>query len=141
VDLKLRFGLISSVEGIEFLISILGPDDEASEMTTGGKEKDVQAVNAKNVNAGKVAERSEEGSLLFVDNQRSLSLNISPVTGFSFTSSDLLGILNFLNISISFQGLEKFHGLRGFLKGRDRVGANNERNFGDFLNSMTAGKN
>lgn len=94
--------LVSSVEGIKSLISILGPDDESSKVTSRGKEEDVQTVDVEDVNTRKVAERFKKGSLLFVDDQWSFSLDVSPVARFSFSGSNLLGILDFLDISISF---------------------------------------
>jgi len=136
----LRFGLVSSVEGIKLLIGILGPDDESAKMTTGSKEEDVQAVNIENVNTGKVAEGSEESTFLFVDDQRTFSLDVSPVSGFSFSGSDFLGVLHFLDIGISFQGLEEFDSLGSLVKRSDGVSANNKGNFGDFLDSVTTGE-
>jgi len=138
---QLGLGLVSSVESIKSFISILSPDNESSEMTTRGEMKNVQAVNVEDINTGKVAESSEEGSLLFVDDQGTFSLDVSPVSGFSFAGSNLLGILDFLDISISLQGLEEFYSLRGFVKGSDSAGANNEGNFRDFLDSVTSGEN
>lgn len=139
MKLQLRFGLIGSVESIKFLIGILGPDDKATKMATRGKEENVQAVNIKDVNAGKVAEGSEKGTLLLVDDQRSFSLDVSPVSGFSFSCSDFLGVLHFLDISISFQSLEEFDSLAGLIKGSDGVSANNKGDFRDLLDSVATG--
>jgi len=132
--------LVSSVEGIKFLISILGPDDKSSKVASRGKEKDVQTVNVKDVNTRKVAERSEKGSLLFINDQGSFSLDVSPVASFSFTGSDLLGISNFFNISISFQDFKEFDNLGSLFNGIDGVGTDNKRNFRNFLDSMTSSK-
>lgn len=115
MELQLGLVLVSSIKRIKFFVSILGPDDESSEMTSRGKEKDVQTVNIKDVNTRKVTERFEKGSLLFINDQRSFSLNVSPVARFSFSSSELLGILDLFNISISFQGFEEFDNIRGLV--------------------------
>jgi len=140
VELQLGLFLVSSIERVKLFISILCPDDESSEMTTRGKKKNVQAVDTEDFNTRKVAEGSEKSSLLFVDNKGSFSLDISPVSSFSFTGSDLLGVFNFFDISVSFQGFKEFHSLRGLFKGSDGVGADNKGNFRDFLDSMTSGK-
>jgi len=140
VELQLGLGLVGSIESIKFFISVLGPDNESSKMATGGKEKNVQAVNGKDVNTRKVAEGSEESAFLFVDDQRSLSLNVSPVSGLAFSGSDLLSVLDLLNIGISFKGFEEFDGLGGFIKGSDGVGAHDEGDFRDFLDSVTSGE-
>jgi len=141
VELQLGLVLVSSVEGIKFLISILGPDDKSSKVASRGKEKDVQTVNVKDVNTRKVAERSEKGSLLFINDQGSFSLDVSPVASFSFSGSELLRILDLFNISISFQGLEKFDNIRGLVNSSDGVGTNNKGDFRNFLNSMASSKN
>jgi len=141
VKLQLRLILISSIERVELFISILCPDNESSEMTTRSKKKDVQAVDIEDFNTREIAEGSEECTLLFVDNQRSFSLDISPVSCFSFSCSNLLGVLDFFDIAISFQGLEKFHSLGSFLKGSDGVSADYKGDFRDFLNSVTSSEN
>jgi len=102
VELQLRLLLVGSIESVKFLISILSPDNEAAEMTTRGKEKDVQTVDVKDINTRKVTERSKKGTLLFINDQWAFSLDVSPVSGFAFSGSDLLGILDFFNISKSF---------------------------------------
>jgi len=137
----LRLFFVSTIERVELFISILGPDDESSKMTTRGEEKNVQAMDAEDLDTGKVAEGSEEGSLLFVDDQRSFSLDVSPVSGFSFSSSDLLGILDFLDICICFQGLKEFNSLRSLFKRSDSICADDKGNFRDFLDSVTSGEN
>jgi len=140
--MQFQLGLlsVSSIQRIELFIGILSPDDETSEMATRGKQKDVQTVNIKEFNTGKIAESSKKGSLLSIDNQRAFSLHVSPVSCLTFSCSDLLGVLDFLDISVGFQGFEEFYSLRGFVKGSDSVSANNEGDFRNFLNSVTSGQ-
>lgn len=140
---KFKRGLLAvgSVELVEFLESGLGPDNESAKMTTRSQKENVQAVDAEKINSGKIAESMGDRGLLVVDDQWSLSLNITPVTALSLSSADDLAILDFLNISICLESLQKFDGLRGFLEVHDGVVADNEGNFGNLLDAMSAGKN
>jgi len=125
VEFQLGLFSVSSIKRIEFFISVLSPDDESSEMATRCKEKDVQAVDIKGFNTGEIAESAKKCPLLFVDDQRPFSLDVSPVSCLTFSCSDLLGVLDFLDISVGFQGFEQFYSLRCFVKRSNGVSANN----------------
>jgi len=123
------FLAVSSVELVKFLECGLSPDDESAEVTTGSQTKNVEAIDAENINTRKVTEGAYNRCLFVVDNQWTSSLNVSPVAALSLSSADLLAVFHFLHISISFDGFQELNSLRGLFQVNDRIVADNKRNF------------
>lgn len=79
-----------SVKGLE---GILGPDDESSQMTTWGELEEVKSVNAGSFDTGEVSSSSlNEVVLITVDDEGSLSENVSGVSNLTVSNSNLSGL-------------------------------------------------
>jgi len=102
-----------SEDTVKRLKSTLGPDDETSNMTTGGKIKEVEAVDGGKLYTGEVAEGLLDGSLLLVHNEGSTAHGESAVTHLTLSSADLLGVLGVIDIVGSTKSLEKLVGILG----------------------------
>ena len=99
-----RWGSEDAVKGLE---SILGEDDKSSEVTTWGELKDVKSVDVASIDTWEVSGGLlHTGVLISVDNKWTLSHDVSGVSVFSSTLSDLLGLSNLSEIITSSEVLE-----------------------------------
>jgi len=131
---------VSSVNGVQLLKSILGPDDKSSKMTSRSKLQQVQSVDTGQLDSRDVSEGLDEGGLLVEDDQGSSLLGVSSVSQFSFASSDFLGVLDLLNVSESVEGLQQLDGSRGLFQVFDGIVGNNQRNLRNLLDSVSTSK-
>lgn len=95
VGFLVRWGFVGSENGIESLEGVLGENEESSEMSTWGKLEDVESMDVASVNTWQVS----SGSLQFVvslvvDDQWSLSQDVSGVSQFTLTGSGVSGFSN-----------------------------------------------
>jgi hypothetical protein len=125
----------SSVDGIQFLESRLGPDDKTAEMSSGSDLEKVESLNVENVNSGNVTEGTSALSILTVNDDGAKLLLVLPVAHFSFASTSTLGSINLLNISPNVRAAKERDGLLGLAEGLDLVG-NNERDLGDLVDDV-----
>lgn len=96
-----------SKDGVEGLEGILGENDESSKMTTWGELEDVKSVNTAGIDSWEVSSGLlDTGGLISVDNEWTLSHDVSGVSVFSSTLSDLLGLSNLSEIITSSEVLE-----------------------------------
>lgn len=136
-----RVSLVGSEDIIEGLESRLSPNDESSECSTGGKFEEVKSVDVAGVNTNNVS--SGLGNLsvclvVVVDNEWSLSDDVSSVSKLSLSGSDFLGVnasSDFIFTSETNEGLEEGRGLIVV------EGVNNKWYFRDFLDSVSSSKN
>lgn len=141
-DIATLFDVSSAVvaeDTVECLEGILGPDDEATEVTTRGELEEVKSVNVDKVNTGEVSGGSLDALvLLTVDDQGASAENVSGVSQLTVASSDFLGISGSLDVFTSTNVLE---GGEEGLSGVNVEGVNNEGKLGDIQDFVTSGKN
>ena len=141
-DIATLFDVSSAVvaeDTVECLEGILGPDDEATEVTTRGELEEVKSVNVDEVNTGEVSGGSLDALvLLTVDDQGASAENVSGVSQLSVASYDFLGISGSLDVFTSTNVLE---GGEEGLGGVNVEGVNNEGKLGDIQDFVTSGKN
>lgn len=131
-------GSVVAEDVVEGLEGVSGPDDESAEVTTGGELEEVESVYAHGLNTGEVSGGSlHEVVLVTVDNEGSLSENVSGVSHLTVTNSNLSGLsgsLQFLSSAELSEGSEE--GLGGL----SVEVLNDEGKFGDFLDSVASGE-
>lgn len=141
-DIATLFDVSSAVvaeDTVECLKGILGPDDEATEVTTRGELEEVKSVNVDEVNTGEVSGGSLDALvLLTVDDQGASAENVSGVSQLTVASSDFLGISGSLDVFTSTNVLE---GGEEGLGGVNVEGVNNEGKLGDIQDFVASGKN
>ena len=141
-SLLLGTGLLVGTEHIvEFLEGRFSPDDESSDVTSGGQLEEVESADVSNFNSGDVSQSLDQRNVSStVDDKRSASASVSSVSKFSLSSSDLDGVDDFLDISPSSNILQESNSLLGSL---DLFGGvrHNEREFRDGINSVSSGLN
>jgi hypothetical protein len=132
------WGGLRAKEGIEGLESILGPDNEASNVTSWGELEKVEAGDWAELNTWKVAESLDEASVLLVAHKWATTHGVAAVTPLTLASAELLAGLALLDIVVCTDGLEDADGLLGLLEGLHVVG-NDEWDLWKLAHSVTAG--
>lgn len=137
--LLLCSALVCSVEAVQSLKCISGPDDESSQMASRGEFEEVQSGDVDEVHSRQVSEGfHHRGILLKIDDQRSSLLDVSSVSGLSLSWSDVSRFLDSFNIVESIDGLEECGGSGGFIDGVDGLVVDDQRNLGDVFNSVSS---
>jgi len=140
---NLEFGgrLVGSIQAVELLESGFGPDDEASEMSSGSELEKVQSMNIQEIDTRDVTKGLYERSIFFKDDQWSSPFDIASVPHFTPTSTDLLRVNDLLNVGVGLQSLQDGDSLFGLLDIDDGVVGDDERDFGDPVDSVSASEN
>jgi len=132
-------------DGVEGLEGAFGPDDETTNVTTRGELEEVQSVYVASINTLDVAEGSDErivsASFLVVDEERSSALNITSASGFTLTSTEAVGVLHSLQVSIEAEERKEGNGILGLGDGVNVGISNNERDFCEGIDAVSAGLN
>jgi hypothetical protein len=129
-----------SEDGVKGLESLLSPDHETTNVTTGGKVKKVEALNGGKLNTGKVAESLLHGSTLLVHDKRTTSHGESSVSHLTGTSSDVLGVLGLVAVIRGTEGLEDSIGILSLGNSLDLVG-DDEGELKDVVNLVSTSHN
>lgn len=79
------------------LESGLGPDDEASEVTTGSQFQEVHLVHTHGVHAGDVAESLAQTFIFVVDDEWSATLDATTVAQFTTSGTETLRVVDLQN--------------------------------------------
>jgi hypothetical protein len=111
--LLLGGGVIGPEESVELVESTLGPDAEASEMSTRGELEEVEVVNRGELNTRKISEALVKTFGLIEDDKRTASLSISAVSGLTDTALELARLLGLLDISVGTEFLQESLGILG----------------------------
>jgi hypothetical protein len=131
----LSVGTEDLVEGLE---SILGVDDETTEVTTGGELEEVKSVNRADINTSKVSGSSLEGWVLITVNDKgTLSHDEAGVSHLTGTASGGLGFADSLEVLL---GTKLVQSLEQVLGSLNVEGVNNKRKFRNIHNSVTSGE-
>ncbi len=126
--------LLAVVDGIQLLDGGRGPDDEATEVATGGELEEVERVDRAGLNTGEVAEALNKIlaiGLSAVDNERATALAVAAASELALASTELLGLLDLLNIGTSTNSLQEAEGTSGLLSSGESGRVDNEGNLGD----------
>ncbi len=96
-------------------------------------------MNVGGLNTGNVSESLGEFNILVgVHNERASLNSVSSVSEFSLSGSQGLSVTNALDIGVGTDSLKELNGILGLLVAFESI-INNEREFGDILNSVTPG--
>jgi len=127
-----------SIDLIQFLESGFGPDDKSSEMSSRSEFEKVEARDIADIDSGQVTESMGEFLLSVVDDERSLSLNISSVSPLSFSCTDVTSSLDTFNIRVCSELFEELDCCLGLLNIADGCIGNDERDFLDSRDTMSS---
>lgn len=134
-----------AVDLVKSLESGRGPDDESAEVTTRGELEEVEGRDGGGLNTGDVAEALDELlaiDLGVVDNQRTTALAVAAATELTLTGTELLGVLDLLEVSTGADGLEEGEGSgsagNGAALNESRV--DNQGNLGDGHDLVATGE-
>jgi len=132
---------VSTEDFIEGLEGRFSPDDESSEVTTGGELLKVKSVDVGDFNTGEISNSSEEGDVLVaIDKEGSSSKSVSLVSELTLTRLDNLRVGNSFNIFVGTESLQESNGILGLFNTFEFI-VNNQRKVGDILDSVTSGEN
>lgn len=131
-------GALATVEGIEVLESLLGPDEEATDVTTRAEGEDVELVDLAEADTGDVAEGLDDVVLVLVDDHGSETADVLTAASLTGTTADLSGADDSLDILVGTDLLEESDSVLGLDDGVDVV-VDDKRDFVDLLDSVTAG--
>lgn len=122
-----------------------GPDDEATEVSTGGELEKVQGEDGRSLNTRNVAESL--GQLLavdlrVVDDERTTALAVAAATHLTLTGAELLRLGDLLDVRSSTDSLQQLNGSLGLgdSSGLESLGLDDERNLGDAGDAVTTGE-
>lgn len=127
-----------AVEGVEGLKGGAGPDDEATEVTSGGEVEEVQGADGAELNTGDVPEGLGDTLVLLVNEEGTTPLGEATVPELSLSSPQLLGPLNLLDIAKSVDALEDGNSLLGLGDALNGV-VDDEGDLSNPLDAVSAG--
>ena len=87
-------GIPGAVQRIQLLERRFGPDTEAAHVTTGRDLEQVQALHVDEGGAGDVAESARDAVVLRVDDERSATLDATPVAHLTLASTETTAVLH-----------------------------------------------
>jgi len=114
--LLLGLAIDSAVDVVQAIKSTLGPDNEATNMSTRSQLQQVEALHLGQVNTGQVAECLGDSLVFVVHNKGAQTLHVTTVAHLSLSGTKLSGGLDLLDISVSSHGLQRRDGLLGLLQ-------------------------
>jgi len=118
----------------------LGPNDEAANVATRSKLKEVEATDIDHFNSRQVTECFDNATILVVDNEGAAPLAVATVAHLSLTRSELARIGHLYNVTIRTEGLKKCNGFLCLVERLYGI-ADNKGNFFNLLDSVAASKN
>ena len=132
------------VEGAEDIIeeseSILGPDDEAAEMSTRRKLEKVKAANVDELDTREVTEGLDDTLILVVDNEGATTLTVATIPELALASPQLARGGDLDDVSVGLERLEESDCLLGLGEALD-LGGDNQGNLLDLLDAVATGEN
>lgn len=140
-----RFLFTGSLEGSENIVqshaSGLSPDDESTQLSSGGQGLEVQSVDISDFNTRDVSESLNEFDVFVsIDDEGSFLDLVSFVSQFSFSSSQGLGVNDLLDVFVGSEFLQESDSLVGLFE-RFKSIFNHEGHFGDLVNLVSSGHN
>jgi hypothetical protein len=90
-----------SKDGVKSVEGILGPDDEATNMTSRGELEEVETVDIGDLNTSQVTEGGTDGGFTGSDEEGTTTLDETAVAALSLSGAETTRVLNLLDIFIS----------------------------------------
>jgi len=128
-----------AIEGVELLKGTLGPDDKATKMASGGELQQRESRDGRKLDTGNVPECLNDTFIFGIYNEGTATLASATAAHLALSGTELLGVDDTLNVSISGESSEDFNGALSAVNGLKLVGKD-EGQFGDLFNAMAAGK-
>ena len=140
VSLLLLSGLsVRAEDVVQGLEGAGGPDDESTQLATGGELSQVQTVHVADLDAGNVAEGLGELDVLVgEDDQGTLSEFVSSASHFALAGSKSLVLDDFGDVFVGSESLEETDGILGLFVALELV-INDQRKLRDVLDSVASG--
>jgi len=138
-----RLLLVSSVDAVELLEGVLGPDAESANVASRCKLEEVQTSDIDCLNSGHVSEGLEQLASLGggVDKQRTTALHVAAVSVLTVAGSDVSGFLSLLNIAVGSDVLQQGDGILGLDDIVESLRVDDEGDLGNLVHSVSSGQN
>jgi hypothetical protein len=133
--------LARAEETVEGLEGVLSPDDESAQVTSRSKLEQVQARDVGQLDARNVAESLDDGTLVLVDNQRTTTLDVASVSHLALTTTDVVGVLDLLDVLEGVNRLEELNGLLGLDDTVESGLVDNQGDLSDLFDAVTTSHN
>lgn len=125
---------------VQLIKSSLGPNDEAADVPTGSKLKEVKLVYAADFYACDVPQGCRQAAVISIDYQRPFPVHVAPVPDLTLATPYLLARLSFFYVLHSPKSLQQFHG--GLCLGHTaRIIAHDQRHLWNLGNPVASGHN
>lgn len=135
--LDFRSSLSRAKDLVELLESRLGPDAEATEVSTWGQLEEVEAVDRGDINTGDVTEGTGDATIRSINDEWSSALDITAVTHLTLTSAEVARSRYSVNVSLGTNILQNVNGLLGLGDSLSGV-RDDKRDLCDRFNAVTA---
>jgi len=133
-------GLVSSSEyGVELLEGGLSPDDEATKVTSRGKEQEIQSRHTSDLNASQVSESALGSGSLVSNNDKGTNLDFLGSVPQAGLARVFGGVLAPFDISIGLEFGQESKGILGLGEIFDSISGNYQGNFRDGRDVVSAG--
>jgi len=126
-----------SKDGIEGVEGILSPDDEATDVATGGELEEVEAVHVGDLYASQVAEGGAELLLAGSDEEGSTALHEAASASLALSGAETARGLDALHIGVSLHGLEQRERLLGLRHIREIGRGEHKGDLGEIIHTVT----
>jgi len=128
-----------TVDSVEVLEGVLSPDDETTDMTTGSETEEVETSDVAEFNTREVSEGlSDTFFTIVVNNHGTETSDVTAVSQLAHTTANVLGGSDLFDIGVATALLQESNSFLGLLHVAEFV-SNNEGNFTDFVDLVTAG--
>ena len=129
-----------AVDGVEGLKGGASPDDEATEVTSGGEVEEVEGAHGGELNTGDVPEGPGDTLVLLVNNQGTTPLGEATVPELALTGPQLLGPLDLLDVTEGVDALEDGNSLLGLGNALSSI-VDDQGDLSNLLDAVSAGHN
>lgn len=102
--------------------------------------EEVQPLDVDKLNTRKITESLDDTIILVINNKGTTALPVSAVPELALTGAQFTGVGDLDDIGVGAEGLQESDSLLGLLEGLN-IGRDDERDFSDFLDSVSTGKN
>jgi len=133
---------VCSVDLVEAGESILGPDAETTNVTSGGQLEEVELCDIDALDSWNVSEGSPQSDTLGggVDQQGSSSLCVTSVSGLSVSGADVARLGSLVDVIVGVDGLEEGSGVLCLGDVVEGLAVNDEGDLSNAGDAVTSGK-
>ena len=129
-SLGLRGGLEGPEDRVHLLHGGLGVDGEAAKVAAGGQLQQVEPLDARELDAGEVAEGLGDALVLGVDDEGPLAADVAAVPHLTLALAQVDGVAGLVGVGLGADGSQGGEGLAGLLDALGVVG-DHEGHLGD----------